>query len=325
MLEEQLKVAKANISLAETKMVSAMESGYESQKLQLKSALISAEHNYEAAKRTFDSATILHEKKIINSLKYYEIKNQFEQAKNALQTADYAYQLYINKMAEEEINLSNQQLKQAQASYNAVKLQIEMARQQLEHTHVKSPIDGIIASKDVFEGALVSNTMAPYVISETDTLQVAISVTEQVVNKIQQGSQLEIIIPAVGTGIFTGKITSVSPVIDAKTFSYDVLIDIPNRSNLIKPGMTAKVNIMVEKREDIILVPINSILTEDSGKYVFTVENNRAVKRFVDTGISNNDMVEITKGLETGHLIVVKGHQFLKHNDPVIVLQEDLK
>ena len=324
-LEEQLKVAKANISLAETKMVSAMESGYESQKLQLKSALISAEHNYEAAKRTFDSATILHEKKIINSLKYYEIKNQFEQAKNALQTADYAYQLYINKMAEEEINLSNQQLKQAQASYNAVKLQIEMARQQLEHTHVKSPIDGIIASKDVFEGALVSNTMAPYVISETDTLQVAISVTEQVVNKIQQGSQLEIIIPAVGTGIFTGKITSVSPVIDAKTFSYDVLIDIPNRSNLIKPGMTAKVNIMVEKREDIILVPINSILTEDSGKYVFTVENNRAVKRFVDTGISNNDMVEITKGLETGHLIVVKGHQFLKHNDPVIVLQEDLK
>ena len=128
-----------------------------------------------------------------------------------------------------------------------------------------------------------------------------------------------------GTGIFTGKITSVSPVIDAKTFSYDVLIDIPNRSNLIKPGMTAKVNIMVEKREDIILVPINSILTEDSGKYVFTVENNRAVKRFVDTGISNNDMVEITKGLETGHLIVVKGHQFLKHNDPVIVLQEDLK
>ena len=242
-----------------------------------------------------------------------------------MQTADYAYQLYINKMAEEEINLSNQQLKQAQASYNAVKLQIEMARQQLEHTHVKSPIDGIIASKDVFEGALVSNTMAPYVISETDTLQVAISVTEQVVNKIQQGSQLEIIIPAVGTGIFTGKITSVSPVIDAKTFSYDVLIDIPNRSNLIKPGMTAKVNIMVEKREDIILVPINSILTEDSGKYVFTVENNRAVKRFVDTGISNNDMVEITKGLETGHLIVVKGHQFLKHNDPVIVLQEDLK
>ena len=73
-----------------------------------------------------------------------------------------------------------------------------MARQQLEHTHVKSPIDGIIASKDVFEGALVSNTMAPYVISETDTLQVAISVTEQVVNKIQQGSQLEIIIPCCG-------------------------------------------------------------------------------------------------------------------------------
>lgn len=74
-LEEQLKVAKSNISLAENAVVSAMGSGYESQKLQLESALTSAEHNYTAAKRAFDSATILYETKIINSLKYYEIKN----------------------------------------------------------------------------------------------------------------------------------------------------------------------------------------------------------------------------------------------------------
>ena len=288
-LEEQLKVAKANILLAETAVVSAMGSGYEGQKLQLESALTSAEHNYTAAKKAFDTAIILYETKIINSLKYYEIKNQFEQARNALKTADNAYQLYINKLSEEAIDLSNQQLKQAQASYNAIKIQIEIANQQLKYADVASPIDGVIASKDIFDGALISNTMVPYVVSDTDTLQVAISVTEQVINKIHKGNELRILIPAAGAGAFTGIITSISPVMDAKTFSYGVLIDVSNNSNLIKPGMTAKVDISVEKREDIILAPLNSILSEDSGKYVFTVENNRAIKRFVDTGISDND------------------------------------
>lgn len=324
-LEEQLKVAKANISLAETAVVSAMGSGYEGQKLQLESTLTSAEHNYTAAKKAFDTAIVLYETKIINSLKYYEIKNQFEQARNALKTADNAYQLYINKLSEEAIDLSNQQLKQAQASYNAIKIQIEIANQQLKYADVASPIDGVIASKDIFDGALISNTMVPYVVSDTDTLQVAISVTEQVINKIHKGNELRILIPAAGAGAFTGIITSISPVMDAKTFSYGVLIDVSNNSNLIKPGMTAKVDISVEKREDIILAPLNSILSEDSGKYVFTVENNRAIKRFVDTGISDNDLVEITKGLEIDLYLVVKGQQFLKHNDPVTVSQEDLK
>ncbi|NLX63574.1 MAG: efflux RND transporter periplasmic adaptor subunit [Clostridiaceae bacterium] len=325
LLEEQLKIAEINIALAEAKLASAMRSGYESRKLQLKSALTSAEHNFEAAKKAFDTATVLHEKKAIDSIKYYEIKNQFEQAKNALKTADSSYQLYIDQLSEEEKNLSNQQLKQARASFNAINIQLETAKQQLENTNIKSPIDGMVVSKDIFEGALISNTMTPYIISDTDTLQAVIPVTEQVVNKIQEGSELKIEIPAVGKSTFTGKIVSVSPVIDAETFSYNVLIDIPNKNNLIKPGMTVKVNITAEKKENIIIVPVNSILTEDNGKYVFTIENDKAVKRFVDTGISNNDMVEITKGLEKDQLLVVKGHHFLNHNDPVIVLQEDTK
>ena len=241
-----------------------------------------------------------------------------------MRTADNAYQLFISKLSEEAIELSKQQLEQARASYNAIKIQIEIANQQLKYADVRSPIDGVVVLKDIFEGALVSNTMAPYVISGNDTLQIAISVTEQVINKIRKGNELKIIIPSAKTSFFTGKITSVSPIMDDKTFSYVVLIDVPNKNNLIKPGMTAKVDILIEKRENIVIAPLNSVLSEDSGKYVFTVEDNKAVKRFVDTGISNNDFVEITKGLETGDFIIVKGQHFLKHNDPVIVSQEDL-
>lgn len=325
LLEEQLKVAKANITLAEASVISAMGSGYEGQKMQLKSSLTSAEYNYTAAKKAFDAAVILYETKIIDSFKYYEIKNQFEQANNALKTTDNAYRLFIDRLSKEAINSSNQQLKQAQASYDSIKIQIENAKEQLKYTNIESPMDGIIVAKDIFESSLISNTMAPYIVADTDTVQVAIFVSEKIINKISKDNKLEVSIPAAGEGIFKGKVTSVSPVMDTKTLSYQILIDIPNKNDLIKPGMTAKVCISVDKREDIILVPLNSILSDDSVKYVFTVEGNKAVKRFVDTGISNTDSVEITKGLELGNFIVVKGQQFLKHNDAVNVSQEDSK
>lgn len=322
LLEEQLRVAKANCSLAETQVVSAMRSGHQSQKIQLESALTSAEHNYTAAKRFYDAATLLYELESITSLKYYEIKNQFEQAKNALNAANNAYNLYVNQLSIDVISSSNQQLEQAKASYDAIKIQIEGAKEQLKYTNVTSPIDGVIATKDILIGALISNTMVPYVIADIDTVQVSVSVTEQVINKISQGQRIEILIPAASSGTFIGEVSDISPVIDQNTFSYQVLIDVPNPKNLIKPGMTAKVKMLDQKHENVVLAPISSILNNDSGNYVFIVEKNKAVKRFIDTGISNNNFIEVTKGLETGDRIIIKGQHFLNHNDPVTITQE---
>ncbi|NLB77267.1 MAG: efflux RND transporter periplasmic adaptor subunit [Clostridiaceae bacterium] len=322
LLEEQLKVARESILLAKTAFSSAKGSGYKSQKLQLESALTSAENNYTAAKTALDIATVLYETKSINSMKYYEIKNQFEQAKTALRTSDSAYNLFVYQLSEEAISSATHQLNQAIASYDAIKIQIETAKEMLKHTNVESPIDGVIVAKDVFEGSLISNTMVSYIVADTDTVQISISVTEHVINKMIEGSELKIEIPAVGAGVSSGKISSVSPVMDKTTFAYQVLIDVPNQNNHIRPGMTAKVDIITEKREAIITAPLNSILSDDNGKFVFTIEDNKAIKRFVDTGISNNDYIEITKGLEMGNYLVVKGQHFLKHNDPVTLSQE---
>lgn len=322
LLEEQLKIAKVNVLLAKSAVASTMGSGYESQKLQLESSLISAEHNYAAAKKAFDAATVLYELGTMSSLNYYQTKNQYEQANNALKTADKAYNLYMNQMSLDAINTSKQQLNQAQASYDATKIQIESVKEQVKYANVTTPIDGVIASKDILEGSLISNTMVPYVVADTDSVQVSISVTEQVITKIAEGQTIEILIPAADSGIFMGKVANLSPVMDKETFSFPVLIDVQNPGNIIRPGMTAKVGIIDEKREDIILAPISSILNEDTQKYVFIVEGNSAVKTFVETGISNNNLIEVTKGLEIGHQLVIKGQHFLNDNDLVSVSME---
>ncbi|MGI6123161.1 MAG: efflux RND transporter periplasmic adaptor subunit [Acetivibrionales bacterium] len=324
-LKEQLKVAKANVDLAKTGVVATMGSNYESQKIQLESALESAENNFVAMKNAFDYSTFLFEINKIDSERYLEVKNQYKQAENALQTASRAYDLYINHLSEDAVNISNMQLQQAEASYEALKLQLESAKEKLNYIKIRSPIDGVIANKDIIEGAMISNVSVPYIIVDTDTVQISISVTEQIINKIGKGDNIIISIPSAGQKNFVGKVNTISPAIDQKSFTYNVLIDLPNKDNLIKPGMTAKASILTEKRENVILVPLDSVISKDNEKYVFVVENDQAVKKTVITGLTSNNQIEIRKGLECGELIVINGQHLLSDNISVEIVGEGLK
>jgi len=324
-LEEQMKAAEAGMALAEAGAVAAMGSGFESQKLQYESALKTAEYNYVAAKKLYDSCCLLYEAKKIDALEYGKARNQFEQAENALETARRSYELFMEHVSRDTARSANEQLKQATASYDAIKLQLESARKKLEYAKVTSPMDGIIAVKDLTEGALVSNTMAPYVIIDIDRVRISVPVTENVIGRIKKGDMLEVSVPAVNKEPFTGEVMTISPAPDPETLTYNVSVGILNENNLIKPGMTAKVLIPSEQRENVVLVPLGSVMSDSSGEFVFIVENDTARKRPVSTGIVKDDMVEIISGINEGEMVVVKGQQFLDHDSPVKITGEGRK
>jgi len=320
-LEEQLKVAQANLDLAQTGVVAASGSQYEAKKLELQAALKSAEDNFTAAKQLLDTATVMLEARAINQLKYSQVKNQYQQALNALNTAREAYDLYESKGAVDAMNAARDQYKQAQASYDMLKLQIENARKQLSYTRVTAPMDGIIMTKEIVPGCLLSNTMVPYTIMDADKVQVVISVTEKVIGHIRKGQELEISIPSAQALPFKGKVVTVSPAVD-NTMAFQVCIEVDNTQQLIKPGMTARVNILTEQRDNSVVVPASAILSNDTGSYVYVCEDETAIRRPVTTGITDGDRVEIVKGLSQGELLIVKGQQFLNDKTPVKVSGE---
>ena len=84
--------------------------------------------------------------------------------------------------------------------------------------------------------------------------------------------------------------------------------------------MTAKASILTEKRENVILVPLDSVISKDNEKYVFVVENDQAVKKTVITGLTSNNQIEIRKGLECGELIVINGQHLLSDNISVEIV-----
>ncbi|NMA66804.1 MAG: efflux RND transporter periplasmic adaptor subunit [Clostridiaceae bacterium] len=324
-LESQLKVAEATLMAAQTGVVAVMSSEYESHKLELLSKLKSAEYNYSAAKTSLDRATIMLETGYISKLQYEEIKNQYNQAENLLKTALESYELYENYISKDTQAAAYDNLMQAEASYDLIKSQLESAKNKLSYTQITSPIDGVVANKDVVEGCMVSNSMVSFTIIDIDTVQVQISVTEQVINKISKGQKINVFIPSVKDAPFEGVVSAVSPSGNPNTLIYDVIIDIPNKNRTIKPGMTAKTAVLTELRQNCITVPAQSILSGENGNFVFTVENGLAIKKPVDTGITDQDRIEIINGLNAGDLLVIKGQHFLNHNDLVFIAQEELK
>ena len=98
-------------------------------------------------------------------------------------------------------------------------------------------------------------------------------------------------------------------------------IEVPNEDGAIKGGMSAKVEIAVEAKENILAVPVECVVSEGGKSYIYVVEEDRAVKKEVTTGISNEEFIEISGDIKEGSQVVVKGQNFLSDNSKVIVAE----
>ena len=90
---------------------------------------------------------------------------------------------------------------------------------------------------------------------------------------------------------------------------------------MIRPGMFIKTLIKVNQRDDIIVIPKEVIISDQRGKRVFIVKENTAFERIIETGIENEDMIEVVSGLEVNERLVTKGFETLRDKSKVKVLK----
>ncbi len=85
--------------------------------------------------------------------------------------------------------------------------------------------------------------------------------------------------------------------------------------------MFVKTLIKVNQKKDIIIIPKDIIISDQDGKRVFVVKENTALERIIETGIENDDMIEVVSGLEENDRLVVKGFETLRDKSKVKVLK----
>lgn len=198
-----------------------------------------------------------------------------------------------------------------------------------ELLEVISPMDGIVGMVHLDEGAEVSppspgpgmGTVIMKIVN-MDQVRVVVNVVEEDLGKISVGQNATIKVDTYPDTTFSGKVILISPMVNPLTRTASLEISLSNPKHLLKPGMFAYVEILLGKKEDLILIPAHTIVEETGKKKVFVVMDGKAKSRMVETGISQGGWVQIKSGLAQNDSLIVTGQYLVKENEPVKIVSQ---
>jgi membrane fusion protein (multidrug efflux system) len=221
----------------------------------------------------------------------------------------------------------------AAAALAAAKANLELARVNLRESEVNSPIDGVVVAKHIDQGNMIKAGDRIVTVADLKTVKVIASVAEKYGAEIAAGTPAEISVDAYPDRRFKADVYSVYPALDEQTHTIQIEIRLDNAGapGLLKPGMFAKITLIMDRRSDAVVISRDIVLGGKVDKpYVYVVENTseemKAHKRIVEIGIIQADKCEITAGLKPGEKLVVNGMQYLADGINVeVVRMGDIK
>jgi membrane fusion protein (multidrug efflux system) len=122
---------------------------------------------------------------------------------------------------------------------------------------------------------------------------------------------------------FNGIIDLISPVVDEATRNVQVRALVPNPNALLRPGMFARVETLLDVKENAPVIPESALVASLDGFSVYLVENDTARLAPVEIGIRHRGKAEIRKGLSEGQLIVITGTQKLVDGTAVVAAKPE--
>ena len=176
----QLNQAASAVELAEINLKKLSGSTYEQQMIQLKSALTSAEINYNDAKTNYETIKTLYEAGAESKFNHDRAQSQLKLAEQQYEAAKANYDLTEQKSYLENIDIAEAQLNQSKAAYDIV-------QNALDNMNVKSPINGVIAAKNVKVGEFISNATVSFIIIDDSCYIIEIDVNEDIIGKVKIG------------------------------------------------------------------------------------------------------------------------------------------
>jgi membrane fusion protein, multidrug efflux system len=243
------------------------------------------------------------------------IRQQIEPLRVQLATAEDTYRRTKN-LFDQGIG-TYQNVLNAKTQMESLQKQIGIIQRQAALMTVTAPSSGIADQVNVRVGeAFVGATAAgPQIrIVNTSDLKVVASVPENYLDRVSVGSRLQILLPEQNNRIITATVSVVQKVIDPNTRSFNIEAKIPADANL-KPNQIAQIKILDYKANDVIAVPLNTVQTDEKGKYVYVMEKSGdkmvARKKAVAVGESYAGLIEIKSGLTAGDQLITEGYQNL--------------
>ena len=307
--------AKAAVAAAEAGLAKVLSGTRKEEIAQAEAAAAQAKANADVCRLTFERMENLLKEQSIPKTKYDEAKARFDMASAQCKAAEARLEMAKTGATKEDIGIAKARVGQAQAA-------LASANRQHQNASIVSPISGIVAYRNVEPGEVVSPPVLPgkalLMIMNVIALKTKVNVSEKRARAVSLGQEAAVIVDAFPGETFSGKVSKISPMVDARSRTFETEILIPNPGGRLKPGMFARVRLVLAQRTNVVKVPLKAI-REGNSYVVFVATNGTATARSVTLGISDGVDVEIVSGVAAGEMVITRGNLGLEDGESIVV------
>jgi membrane fusion protein (multidrug efflux system) len=216
-----------------------------------------------------------------------------------------------------------QQYDQLKTQYDVTKTNVDFME---ENTLMKAPFSGVITGKyfengEMYSGAPTTATgrSAVVTVMQVNPLKINVNISEQYYPLIKKGLKAEVTADVYHNEIFTGKVFRISPTVNSGSRAFTAEVELPNKNDLLKPGMFVRVSMDLGEVETFVLPASNVLVQEGTNiRYVFIDENGVAKRIEVLIGKRFDDKLEIiSEILKEGNSLVIEGQSRLINGDKI--------
>ncbi len=336
------RVAQVNVQVGDTVKQGQVLMTLDTSDLQL--ALQSAQANLANAQANLDSAK---SKDSTNFQQIAAAKATLDKSAAALQQAQAAYDRiggasnpsigmtqqsvalqqasddYKSALANYNITvagINDTALRAAQAQVDSAQIAVEQAQSNIDKAKIVAPFDGVVSALNVNVGDMAGSSSGgasggasnpPVTVTNLSNLEVQVTVAEVDFPKIKVGETAQLTLDALPGKTYNAKVVKVDPVgtITQGVVNYPVTVQITDADTSIDPGMTANLNVVVDQRTNVLMIPARAVRTQGTQKIVTVLYKGQTIQDPVTTGLTNDQNVEITSGLQEGDVVVLNQTQ----------------
>ncbi len=237
-----------------------------------------------------------------------------DQAEYQAQQASSAAQLALEESSFRRLqdldrkNLTSQQnLDEARARLDAARAQHELNRVRLDKTVIRAPFDGTVGLRQVSPGAYVKPGDDIANLESLGAMKLDFRAPETYLARLRTGQTLAVRVDAWPDQPFEGAIYAIEPGVDEETRTVLLRARLPNKGNKLRPGLFARISLVLERRENALVAPEQAIVPVGQKSFVYRVVEGKAIMTPVQLGQRRPGQVEIVEGVSAGDVLVTDG------------------
>ncbi|MFC2144058.1 efflux RND transporter periplasmic adaptor subunit [Acidobacteriota bacterium] len=212
-------------------------------------------------------------------------------------------------------------------AYDKLTMEYEVARQEvaeaewlLAKTVIRAPFSACVTERFITQGQHLRPGDELFTVADYDPLVARIYLPESDVLELEEGREVRIALAANAELSFTGRIRQIAPVVDTATGTVKVTVEAVQPPAGVRPGAFVSIGIVREQHPAALLLPRESVIRELRAAHVFVSEDGTAVKKAVELGLEEGDLVEVISGVAAGDNVVVAGQGALDDGQKIKTL-----